>query len=143
MPVGEEGKEEHFIVHLMSMRGPIYKGSGVRRYFLNILRECVWVYAGSRANVASLLLWYGVLGALCASLGAWIVFLTGQIYTRIQPKVPEVKTMSCTCKKAWPSLSADVVLLSEKQRFHQKVMSTGFFSIAKDRQSGSPTHRSM
>ena len=42
-------------------------------------------------SLPSVLLWYGAIAALVTSLGAWIVYLTGEIYLKLEPAEEQVQ----------------------------------------------------
>lgn len=55
-----------------------------------IATESVTICAVSKTSLPSVLLWYSAIAALVTSLGAWIIFLTGQLYLKFEPAEEEV-----------------------------------------------------
>lgn len=53
----------------------------------NLRRLC---YTVAKTSLPSILLWYGAIAALVTSLGAWIVYLTGELYLKLEPAEEQV-----------------------------------------------------
>ena len=50
----------------------------------------------AKMSLPSVLLWYSAIAALVTSLGAWIIFLTGQLYLKLEPAEEEVLLLPLT-----------------------------------------------